>query len=491
MAKSIHAPILKEDERIEDWKPLFQAATAGLRATKGGVLKALQMLPNYVNRTYAERRLVVEVIEENKEAASLDVAFATLIKQIVPPKDPHRGLRELRKTDWQAGESVDDFFYRMQDLAREARPSTSMACNIFVSQFPLSIQPSLREWLDVREEVGTKEARELIVKVKTALVEKNIPLDYGYRELGKIAVLQREEAPKVRVEPAPEREIPQDESKCPAVYITTSGRPGGASRGQGYGQGRSRPFERRTSGRYQQRGRCFICGSNQHFMSQCPERYCPKCGEKGHETRNCPNTKGYRGVFQTVSRQEGIKDTAVVVPMNQPIDVMIDTGANPSVVDKRTIQAMHIPYETKEDRVYGLGRTPLVVCGVARVYIDIGDSHLVDHEIEVLDTDAKTAILGRRFLSLYKDTTFDWENWRVNLGEHWVPSLAAVYGGQAVTRAEVIRIEAEGVRSTIATGFDINQQLSSRQRQAIYRVLDKWRGVFAENPKKPQEIRNG
>ena len=110
MAESIHAPILKKDERIEDWKPLFQAATAGLRTTEGGVLKALQMLPNYVNRTYAERRSIVEVIEENKEAASLDVAFATLIKQIDPPKDPHRGLRELRKTDWQAGESVDDFF---------------------------------------------------------------------------------------------------------------------------------------------------------------------------------------------------------------------------------------------------------------------------------------------------------------------------------------------------------------------------------------------
>ena len=217
----------------------------------------------------------------------------------------------------------------------------------------------------------------------------------------------------------------------------------------------------------------------------------PKVRRKRTRNPELPNTKGYRGVFQAVSRQEGIKDTAVVVPMkwnDQPIDVMIDTGADPSVVDKRTIQPMQIPYETKEDRVYGLGRTPLVVCGVARVSIDIGDSHLVDHEIEVLDTDAKTAILGRRFLSLYKDTTFDWENWRVKLGEHWVPSLAAVYGGQAVTRAEVIRIEAEGVRSTIATGFDINQQLSSRQRQAIYRVLEKWRGVFAENPKKPQEI---
>ena len=126
-------------------------------------------------------------------------------------------------------------------------------------------------------------------------------------------------------------------------------------------------FERRTSGRYQQRGRFYICGSNQHFMYQCPERNCPKCGEKGHKTGNCPNTKGYMGVFQAVSRQEGIKDIAVVVPMkwnDQPIDVMIDTGADPSVVDKRIIQAMQIPYETKEDRVYWLGRTPLVVCGV-------------------------------------------------------------------------------------------------------------------------------
>ena len=159
MAESIHAPTLKKDERIEDWKPLFQASTAGLRATEGGVLKALQMLPNYVNRTYAERRLVVEVIEENREAADLEEAFQTLIKQIDPPKDQHRALRELRKTDLQAGENVDHFFYRMQDLSREAKTTMSMACNIFVSQLPLSILPSLREWLDGQGDVGTKVTR--------------------------------------------------------------------------------------------------------------------------------------------------------------------------------------------------------------------------------------------------------------------------------------------------------------------------------------------
>ena len=55
-------------------------------------------------------------------------------------------------------------------------------------------------------------------------------------------------------------------------------------------------------------------------------------------------------------------------------DVMIDTGADPFVVDKGTLQAMRIPYEAWEDRVYGLGRSPLVVCGNAWISIYIGNS---------------------------------------------------------------------------------------------------------------------
>ena len=91
------------------------------------------MLPNYINRSYAEKKLVIGVVGENSEAADLDVAFETLINQIDPPKDPHRALRELRKTDWQAGENVDDFFYRMKDLALEAKTTMTLACSIFRS----------------------------------------------------------------------------------------------------------------------------------------------------------------------------------------------------------------------------------------------------------------------------------------------------------------------------------------------------------------------
>ena len=76
MAEGISAPTLK-------------SATSRLRATEGGVLKALQMLANFVHRSNAERKLVIEVIEENLEADNLGAAFETLIKQIdPPPNDP-------------------------------------------------------------------------------------------------------------------------------------------------------------------------------------------------------------------------------------------------------------------------------------------------------------------------------------------------------------------------------------------------------------------
>ena len=147
-----------------------------------------------------------------------------------------------------------------------------------------------------------------------------------------------------------------------------------------------------------------------------------------------------------------MRDTAGIGALRwneKPIDVMIDTGADPSVMDKGTMQAKRIPYEVREDRVYGLSRSPQVVCGTARISIDIGNGQLVDHEVDVLDTTTRTTILGRRFLALFKDTTFDWENLRLKLGGHWIPSLAAACGGQAATRAEVMRIEGVSNKSSV------------------------------------------
>ena len=59
--------------------------------------------------------------------------------------------------------------------------------------------------------------------------------------------------------------------------------------------------------------------------------------------------------------------------------------------------------------------------GTACVAMDVGDGRPLEHEIEILDTNNRVVILGRRFLSRFKNTTFDWENMRVRLGGCWKP----------------------------------------------------------------------
>ena len=204
------------------------------------------MLPNYINRSYAERKLVIEVVGENSEAADLDAAFETLIKQTDLPKDPHRALRELRKTDWQPGENVDDFFYRMKDLALKTKTTMTLATSI------------------EGEDTGAS------VYVTSKETYKDAPRKYPVSQFPK----------KVR---------------------------------------------------------CFICDSDRHFMAQYPERHCAKCGERGYEVRYCPHTRSRIGVFQATTQHSVVHETAVVVPVKwngKPINVMMDTGADPSVVDR-------------------------------------------------------------------------------------------------------------------------------------------------------------
>ena len=116
------------------------------------------------------------------------VLYKIFKEQIDPPKNQHRALRDLRKVEWQVGEDVDDFFYRLKDLSSEANTNLRVACSMFISQMPNSMQTTLLEWLDRQEDMRTGEGRALLVKVKKILAEKDIPSDHGYRELERIAI---------------------------------------------------------------------------------------------------------------------------------------------------------------------------------------------------------------------------------------------------------------------------------------------------------------
>ena len=71
MAERMSIPELRKDEKIEKWKPFFNAATAGLRATEGGGKEALQILPAHICWTLAERELVIEVMAEHLETGDV------------------------------------------------------------------------------------------------------------------------------------------------------------------------------------------------------------------------------------------------------------------------------------------------------------------------------------------------------------------------------------------------------------------------------------
>ena len=98
---------------------------------------------------------------------------------------------------------------------------------------------------------------------------------------------------------------------------------------------------------------------------------------------------------------------------------MLDRGADPSVVDRVTAQIQGLAYHPNRYRVFGVGHIPVAVCGRACVSIDIGDNQVVEYGLDILDTEAKTVILGGGLLAQFGGTTFDWERLRVKLGDHW------------------------------------------------------------------------
>ena len=234
------------------------------------------------------------------------------------------------------------------------------------------------------------------------------------------------------------------------------------------------------------RARCYICGSDRHLIARCPQKRCPRCGDKGHGLPECNDHK--KNVLYTGGGVKDYPETAVVIQVRfngNPIHVMLDTGAQPSVIDKATLETMNIPYYTKQDKVYGVGKSPIQVCRTLEVEIDVGEGQIIRHRIEVLDTSSRTAILGRDFLANFEEVCFDMQNFRVRLGESWKETATSLQGGQAILRAEVARVtepDAYGQK------FDIDPSRSPSEREDIQAMLERYSEVFAANPKSPGEI---
>ena len=99
-------------------------------------------------------------------------------------------------------------------------------------------------------------------------------------------------------------------------------------------------------------------------------------------------------------------------------EVEVDIGAQPSVVDRTTLERMNQGYSERQGEVYGIGKFPISICGT-EVEVDVGDGQIMNHRLEVLNTSVRIAVLGRNFLANFHEVCFDLKGFRVRLDSYW------------------------------------------------------------------------
>ena len=168
-----------------------------------------------------------------------------------------------------------------------------------------------------------------------------------------------------------------------------------------------------------------------------------------------------------------------------PTTVILDSGAGPSVLDYDTLKNLGLAKYLNENpsNIYGLSQAPVAVIGNAHLTVDLGDNQIVLQRFQITDT-GTTRILGRDLLRKFGPTEFDWEAQRVRLGGVWKESGVTVKGGEPLSRATAALLEANMPND--GSDHDIvNPALESDQREQLIRLVNQYRDVFADNPKKP------
>ncbi len=177
-------PALQPGDRISDWQPLFKASVTPLLAQENGETLAIGQLPAYVNRRTAEKELVQDAVQKT----TLDDAFALLLT-LDDPIDPYEAMQKLCRRNWVHGVHVEDFFYELKKLAKDASADLNLVCNILVAQLPKSVQQKAKEDLATKRGTGIitdVNARAFMTGVKKLLSNRGMQLDVGCQRLDEI-----------------------------------------------------------------------------------------------------------------------------------------------------------------------------------------------------------------------------------------------------------------------------------------------------------------
>ena len=359
----------------------------------------------------------------------------------------------------------------------------------------------------MEEGISDKDTRTFIVKVRSLLIEKGIPLDTGWRQLSNVKVtsIQNQEYDEVISNG-------EEEEAIPKVQTTRVGN----SRQKAQATTRN-PFE------------CYTCGRRGHGWRQCLERTCNRCGRKGHEMSQCSRTSNverseyprypknsnverseyprypkreYRGKVMIVEDSiygqsacnhksnslDGEESVSLKVGIaGRQVTALLDTGAKPSVIDLKTLSGLGLRkyLNPARSKVFGLCQSPVKVLGRIDVEVEIGQEHAVVR-FYVLDSEEPTLLLGREFMSCFDRVTFEFRNRKIGLGSIWIPIESTLKGGTPLFRARTAMREATlapvGVGSD---GFNVNVDLDQANYEELRVLLNEYADLFASDPKKP------
>ena len=211
------------------------------------------------------------------------------------PEKQQRWMEELRNCKQRPGETVGEYYGKLQTLYRKADPARQYPERDHYQQFLKGLRSELRTAVRL---AAASNLREAVERAKAA--------EAAYSMDGSLAgysmVKKQDEELHKELKELKELLARSAQESCDLCYK------------KGH-QAVDCP-QRSLKTQNQQKKNCRTCGKTGHWTKECKNRTCYTCGQLGHFADKCPNTTQFKQIVQRNNQQQTPRK-AFIVQQNQ------------------------------------------------------------------------------------------------------------------------------------------------------------------------------